>query len=241
MRQRGNARCGDVGPRAIGAAQSGTGRCVGRLLVLRSCGGRGTVPSPFAPPICSRSKFFVDPGLALVCQVTGMRRPFPDRHSAYLLIEAAGQHDPMPAISEALDSTHAIEDVAVATEAPRRAQLWRYREGHTEAINSIGVPHPPDVTLPSQALADFIDQVPGIVNDADPRATTWLFGHAADGNVHVNITGVDSDDLTVDDRVSGLRSRTGWQHQRRAWHRQGEAAVAPSQQEQRRKCSRSPH
>jgi FAD/FMN-containing dehydrogenase len=50
-------------------------------------------------------------------------------------------------------------------------------------------------------LADFIDQIPGIVNDADPRATTWLFGHAADGNVHVNITGVGSDDLTVDDRV----------------------------------------
>jgi FAD/FMN-containing dehydrogenase len=146
-------------------------------------------------------EFFVDRGLALVCQVMGMARPFPDPHSAYLLIEVAGQRDPMPAMSEALDSTHAIEDVAVATEAPRRAQLWRYREGHTEAINSLGAPHKLDVTLPSRALADFIDQIPGIVNDADPQATTWLFGHAADGNVHVNITGVGSDDMTADDRV----------------------------------------
>jgi FAD/FMN-containing dehydrogenase len=28
-----------------------------------------------------------------------------------------------------------------------------------------------------------------------------LFGHAGDGNVHVNVTGVAPDDLTVDDRV----------------------------------------
>jgi FAD/FMN-containing dehydrogenase len=130
-----------------------------------------------------------------------MARPFLDRHPAYLLIEVAGQRDPMPAMSEALDSTHAIVDVAVATDAPRRVQLWRYREGHTEAINSLGVPHKLDVTLPLQALAEFIDRAPGIVSDADPRATTWLFGHAADGNVHVNITGVGPDDLTVDDRI----------------------------------------
>jgi FAD/FMN-containing dehydrogenase len=50
-------------------------------------------------------------------------------------------------------------------------------------------------------LAAFIDHVTDIVRDADPDATTWLFGHAGDGNVHVNVTGVDRDDLTVDDRV----------------------------------------
>src|ERR1700733_4853300 len=42
-------------------------------------------------------EFFVDRGLALVCQVMGMARPFPDPHSAYLLIEVAGQRDPMAA------------------------------------------------------------------------------------------------------------------------------------------------
>ena len=51
------------------------------------------------------------------------------------------------------------------------------------------------------ALAAFIDRVPGVVAEADPDATTWLFGHAADGNIHVNITGVAADDLTVDGRV----------------------------------------
>jgi len=146
-------------------------------------------------------EFFVEPGLALVCSVIGVPRPFTGPHPAYLLIEAAAQRDPMPAVAEVLDSVGAIEEVAVATDAPRRAQLWRYREGHTEAINTLGPPHKLDVTLPTQSLAAFVDRVPSIVSQADSRATTWLFGHAADGNVHVNITGVGPDDLTVDDRV----------------------------------------
>ena len=57
------------------------------------------------------------------------------------------------------------------------------------------------MTLPASVFAAFIDHVPDIVAEADPKATTWLFGHAGDGNVHVNVTGVHPDDLTVDDRV----------------------------------------
>ena len=89
----------------------------------------------------------------------------------------------------------------VATDPTRMAQLWRYREGHSEAINTLGAPHKLDVTLPTAALAPFIEQVPDVVHDADPAATAWLFGHVADGNVHVNVTGVDPDDETVDERV----------------------------------------
>ena len=42
---------------------------------------------------------------------------------------------------------------------------------------------------------------PTLSGAADPAATTWLFGHVGDGNVHVNVTGVEPDDLSVDDRV----------------------------------------
>jgi FAD/FMN-containing dehydrogenase len=107
----------------------------------------------------------------------------------------------MPDMTALLDSIPAIEDAAVATDAPRRALLWRYREGHTEAINTLGAPHKLDVTLPAPVLAAFIDHVPEVVRSADPSATTWLYGHIGDGNVHVNVTGVDPDNLTVDDRV----------------------------------------
>jgi FAD/FMN-containing dehydrogenase len=38
---------------------------------------------------------------------------------------------------------------------------------------------------------------------------TWLFGHAADGSVHVNVTGVDPADETVDDAVFELVAELG--------------------------------
>jgi FAD/FMN-containing dehydrogenase len=146
-------------------------------------------------------EFFLQPGLELVCRTSGIAAPFPGGHRAYLLAEVASQHDPMPAMATVLEALASVEDVAVASEPTRRAQLWRYREGHTEAINTLGAPHKIDVTLPAPMLVTFIDQVADVVKSADPGATTWLFGHVGDGNVHVNVTGVEPDDLAVDDRV----------------------------------------
>jgi FAD/FMN-containing dehydrogenase len=154
----------------------------------------------FLPELQSLELFF-QPGLDLVCRSTGAPGPFLGEHRAYLLAEAAAQSDPMPALAAVLDSVAGVEDVAVATDSARRAQLWRYREGHTEAINTLGAPHKLDVTLPAPRLAAFLDHVGDVVRGADPNATTWLFGHVGDGNVHVNVTGVEPDDLSVDDRV----------------------------------------
>jgi FAD/FMN-containing dehydrogenase len=103
----------------------------------------------------------------------------------------------------------APSDVAVAVDAARRAELWRYREAHTDAINRLGAPHKLDVTLPAPAIASFVRDVPGRVIAAVPGATTWLFGHAADGNIHVNVTGVDPADDRVDDAVLGLTAALG--------------------------------
>ena len=37
----------------------------------------------------------------------------------------------------------------------------------------------------------------------------WLFGHAADGNVHVNVTGIPPGDDAVDDAVFKLAAAMG--------------------------------
>src|SRR5580700_514709 len=104
-------------------------------------------------------EFFLQSGLDLVCRANDIAAPFSGDHCAYLLAEAASQLDPMEAMAVVLDSLAAVEDVAVATDSARRAQLWRYREGHTEAINTFGAPHKLDVTLPALMLATFIDDV----------------------------------------------------------------------------------
>ncbi len=162
-----------------------------------------------AVPTLDACELFLRPGLELVCSVTGARMPFPTAHSAYLLVEAAGTEDPTTVLAEATASLPDLSDAVVATEPSPRAELWRYREDHTEAINTLGPPHKLDVTLPPAALAEFIDGVPAVVAAVAPEARTWLFGHLGDGNVHVNVSGLDPDDERVDEEVFALVGRYG--------------------------------
>jgi FAD/FMN-containing dehydrogenase len=98
---------------------------------------------------------------------------------------------------------------AVATEPAGRQRLWAYRERHTEAISSLGVPHKLDVSVPLDALAEFERRVHGVVSGAAPGATLVLFGHVGDGNLHVNVVGPPDDDETVDDAVLRLVADMG--------------------------------
>jgi len=157
-----------------------------------------------ALPSLEACELFLHDGLELVCSVAGLAHPFGSPHPVYLLVETADRTDPTGPLAEATASVARLEDSVVATEPWRRAALWRYREAHTEAINTRGVPHKLDVTLPAGALVEFMDRVAGAVRAVDPAARTWLFGHVADGNVHVNVTGPAPDDLRIDDRVLRL-------------------------------------
>jgi FAD/FMN-containing dehydrogenase len=146
-------------------------------------------------------EFFVRGGLDLVCETFSIPKPFAADHDAYVLLEAAAATDPTPALAACADRLADLADVAVATEPERREALWRYREAHTEAINTLGPPHKLDVTLPPATMSTFLARVPDVVAGVAPRARTFLFGHAGDGNVHVNVTGVDPDDDRVTDAV----------------------------------------
>jgi len=160
-------------------------------------------------PTLEASELFLASGVELVCSVTGMRPPFGVSHPVYLLVEVADQTDPTEALAEATRSLPHVLDVVVATDPSPRAQLWRYREAHTEAINTLGPPHKLDVTLPHGSLAGFIDRVPDTVRAVAPDARTWLFGHAGDGNIHVNVSGPAPDDDRVDGGVLEMVAEFG--------------------------------
>jgi len=137
-------------------------------------------------------------GLRLVADHLGVRAPVRDA-AAYVLCEAAGSTDPTEALAAVLP-----DDAVVAVDAAERARLWRLREGHTEAINAAGVPHKIDVGVPLRRLGEFLDRVVPAVTDVAPGARTILFGHLADGNVHVNVLGLERDDDAVDEVVLRL-------------------------------------
>jgi len=144
-------------------------------------------------------------GIALVTEQLGLPPPLPAEGGVVLLAEWAGTGEPPDALMEALGAYPS----AAADDAAGRARLWRYREGMPEAIARVGVPHKLDVTLPASALAAFVAAVPAVVTAAAPGARTHLFGHLGDGNVHVNITGVDADDNRPDEAVLRLVAAHG--------------------------------
>ncbi len=144
--------------------------------------------------------FFAE-GMELVRTALGLPAPFARAHPVLVLVECAAQHDPTDSLAEVAAGLEGVLDVAVATDPGPRAALWRLREGHPEAINQLGPPHKLDVTLPAGRLAAFVETVPDVVRAVAPEARTWLFGHAADGNIHVNVTGVPTDDESVDEAV----------------------------------------
>lgn len=148
--------------------------------------------------------FYLD-GMELVCGLTGMGPPLPASWPVYMVVECAGIDDPSDHLFEVLAALDLPESAtAVATDGPGQSRLWEYRERHTEAVSSLGVPHKMDVTLPQARLAEFEAAVRKVVTDAAPGSRLVLFGHIGDGNLHVNVVGPESDDEAVDEAVLEL-------------------------------------
>lgn len=143
-------------------------------------------------------------GVALVSTALGLPLPLDTDAPVLVLLEAAGHDDPTDELADAVAGVDGVLDVAVASDTTRRRALWRLREDHALAINTVGVPHKFDVTLPLSRLAEFVDAVPRSVEAVEPGAQVWLFGHVGDGNLHVNVTGVPPQDDALDDAVLGL-------------------------------------
>ncbi|HEY4376698.1 MAG TPA: FAD-linked oxidase C-terminal domain-containing protein, partial [Acidimicrobiales bacterium] len=140
-------------------------------------------------------------GVELVCQAFDLRPPFARPWPAYVVAEVADHRDPTDDLSAVVAASAGVGDVAVATDAAHRASLWRYREDHTLAINTLGPPHKFDVSVPLGAVADIADSVAGAIASARPAARTWIFGHVGDGNLHVNVSGLPPDDQGIDEVV----------------------------------------
>ncbi|MDZ7679722.1 MAG: FAD-binding oxidoreductase [Acidimicrobiales bacterium] len=162
-----------------------------------------------ALPEVEAIELMLDDGLAAVGAHLGVRPPVAD--PVVLLIETGGGPDPVETLVEAVASAGPVGSTAVGSDPRSSAEIWRWREAHTEVINAVG-PHPPhklDVTLPLDVVAEFVPRVRAAVRSAHPDATTWIFGHAGDGNLHVNVTGPVPEDGSVDEIVLRLVADVG--------------------------------
>ncbi len=143
-------------------------------------------------------------GMALVREAMGLPAPPDPDAGAWLLVEASGGQDPSGMLAEAIEDSPGVTEVAVGDEVSSRARLWAYRERHTEAIATLGVPHKLDLTLPMKTFAEFAGAVRSEIALAlggPSDAQVIMFGHVGDGNLHVNIVGPEPEDYRADDAV----------------------------------------
>jgi FAD/FMN-containing dehydrogenase len=145
------------------------------------------------------AELFFEEGLALVMRHAGVPRPFRDSHPAYILAEVNGAADPTDELAAAVEAVGGlVRDAVMASDESGRQRLWRLRERHTEAVNAQGIPHKLDVAVPVSRLASYAAQVREAIREVAPDASVYLYGHAGDGNLHVNVVGPPPDDETVD-------------------------------------------
>jgi FAD/FMN-containing dehydrogenase len=78
-----------------------------------------------------------------------------------------------------------IGEVLLAQSPRQKREFWRYREEITESLSPFK-PHKNDLSVPLAHLSAFTDELTRELAAHSPF-TICLFGHLADGNVHVNL------------------------------------------------------
>jgi FAD/FMN-containing dehydrogenase len=166
-----------------------------------------------ALPTLSAAEFLLAEGLELVRAHLGLPAPLREPAAVYLLLEVAEAPRPGRAgaaeeeLAELLATRDEVRDAVLARSPAGRGRLWRLREGHAEAIAAAGRPVKLDVAVPLGELARFVDLLPTVLA---PGVRPVLFGHLAEGNVHVNLLGVGPDDVhAVTDAVLRLVAGLG--------------------------------
>jgi FAD/FMN-containing dehydrogenase len=159
---------------------------------------RATLPHLAAAELCLAA------GIALVRGYAGLPAPFPVDYPYYLVLECAGRTDPGDDLVELLGDAHQVRDATMASDPAGRTRLWAYREAHTEAISTAGVPVKLDVSVPLRTLPDLVDKLPAAVEAAAPGARLIVFGHLNEGNLHVNVLDAGRHGTEVTDAVLRL-------------------------------------
>jgi glycolate oxidase len=114
---------------------------------------------------------------------------FPADTGAIVLIELDGEPEGMEAsilrvggVCEELGA----RDVIIARDAADRERLWNTRRGCSRALREAhAFKLSEDIVVPPGSIAEMLRRVDGIA--ARERVLTATFGHAGDGNLHVNV------------------------------------------------------
>lgn len=141
-------------------------------------------------------EFFTDRALEHVL-AHGAQAPFDEVHPFYVVTEFAAGDEAQEAAAmaafEACMEQGWVSDGVVSQSEAQAAQLWRLREGITEAVARYK-PYKNDVSVRISAMPAFMAQTQALIGEAYPHFDVVWFGHIGDGNLHINVLKPDGTD-----------------------------------------------
>lgn len=166
--------------------------------------------------------------------VTGpgqLRQPLRRDHRFYVLLDCESVTDaPLAALLERALDDDVVADAVLARSQAQRDDFWRIRENFEPILA-----HEPsflyDVSLPLKDMEVYIDQVAEKVCDSFGPDHLYVFGHVADGNLHLFVQAEagrdrDGDLKQAADRAvyeplrqfgGSVSAEHGIGHQKKAW------------------------
>jgi D-lactate dehydrogenase (quinone) len=147
-----------------------------------------------AQPVVPRVLEFLD-GAALALLRASDPGDLPPGAGALLLIEADGLAEQLPAAVRALERAAAGEgllELRSATDDAEAAALWAARKALSPALRSLA-PNKinEDVVVPVSRIPELTDGLARLARRHEVQVVS--FGHAGNGNLHVNVLGQDAD------------------------------------------------
>lgn len=157
-----------------------------RVLYRDANAAAAAVSRVMAQPVTPTMLEFMDARSLELLRRNGAQVP---EAGAMLLIEADGDDDTLPyllnALAQAAEGDGMLE-LDVATDGSARDRLWAARRALSPALKSIAPGKiNEDVVVPVSRIPDLVEGVQRLAAEADLPIVT--FGHAGNGNLHVNI------------------------------------------------------
>ena len=127
---------------------------------------------------------------------------------AHLLIEVDGNHEDVlfkecELITEVMES-HGAGEILFASSAAEKDKLWMMRRKVAEAVKANSIYKEEDTVVPRFMLPDLLTAVKEIGKEFGFKSV--CYGHAGDGNLHVNIIKGDMSDHDWDTKLEeGIR------------------------------------
>jgi FAD/FMN-containing dehydrogenase len=135
-------------------------------------------------------EFLTDRAMHHVRAAQGLPAPLDTLYPLYVVAEfdcpsAAAENDAMAAFEYCVERGWLLDGI-ISQNDRQVAELWRYREGISEAISHFP-PYKNDLSVTVSRVPEFLQRMDALVNEMCPDFDVVWYGHIGDGNLHMNI------------------------------------------------------